>query len=286
MSAPQAHERRAFALPMVILLMVAISLTISVAMRRHTAEQLLVSRQIQGYSDHHTGRGLQNAIGAWLRMQNGREIVDVLAATDGHAMDIVLQDESVVSVSLFDAQGTLLSNLESLNDRETSEAAAALSHLSSAVDSRTFRRETRAMGPFGVSARSASLEVLRAVGRACSESKGSRIAIEMARIQDSGESVSRQTLIEVATRVGLTAEERATMLRFLVTDVEMWGVVVEVRAGRGASQGRLLARYGGITRIRANTGRTSTSNLLDSGTFRTWKDLGIERQEIRPADLY
>lgn len=280
------HHTAGFAMPMVILLMVAVSLSIGVAMQRHTAEQLLVSRQIKGYEEHHTGRGLQQAIGAWLRQQNGRDLVDVLSATDGHVMDIVLEDESVVSVSLIDAQGMLLANLESLNRREQSELSAAISYLNKAVDSQTYLRLTRPSGPFGVSARTAPLEVLRAAGRAVSDSKGSRIAIELERLQNSGEPITRQTLIEVSTRAGLESEERATMLRMFVTDIELWGVIVEVRSGRGASKGRLLARYGGITRIRPNTGRTTASNVLDSGTFRTWKDLGIERRGVRASDLY
>jgi hypothetical protein len=101
-----------------------------------------------------------------------------------------------------------------------------------------------------------------------------------------GERMTRQKLVETATRSGVSSEQRAAVLRRFATDIQIWGVLVEVRGGRGLSNGRLLARYGGLTLIRSNTGRRSTSNAMEIGAFYTWKDLGINSQSIDPADLY
>jgi len=274
-----------FAMPMVILLLVVTGLAISVSVRRHAAEQLLVSRQIEGYHQHHTGRGLQEAIAAWLRQQTGREIGDAIDQDTGHAMDIILEDGSIVSVALIDAQGALLSDLTALEESQAEEAAAALRMLLERVGPTTYQRLTRRAGPVGVSVRTAPLSVLRAVCLAASERHGSRLALELSRLQDTGDEITRQTIVEAATRSGLGGSERAALMRLLVTDVTLWGVVVEVRAGRGLSRGRLLARYGGLTTIRANTGRTGSGGAT-IGSFVTWKDLGTERGTPDPSDLY
>ena len=277
--------RRAFAMPMVILLMVVTGLAISVTVQRHAAEQRLVTRQIRAYEQHHTGRGLQTAIGAWLRQQTGRDMGEVLGAGDGHAMDIILTDGSVVSISMVDAQGALLSDLTTLNDGQIEEMSRALRILSSRVEPSRFQRLTRPVGPVGVSVQTAPPEVLRAVCLVASDRHGSRLANEFARLQNEGDPITRQSIVEVATRTGLGSEERATLLRLLVTDVTLWGVVVEVRGGRGLSQGRLLTRYGGLTTVRANSGRTGR-DVAQLGSFLTWKELEIDGRGVEPADLY
>jgi len=285
MRGSRASTGRAFAMPMVILLLVVTGLAISVSVRRHASEQLLVSRQIDGYHQHHTGRGLQEAIGAWLRQQNGRDIDASIDEDSGRAMDILLEDGSIVSVFLIDAQGALLSDLTALEQSQAEEGAAALGHLLDRVSPAGYLRLTRRAGPLGVSVHTAPLEVLRAVCLVASDRHGSRLAMEFSRLQDTGDEITRQSIVEAATRSGLDGEERARLLRLLVTDVTLWGVVVEVRGGRGLTKGRLLARYGGLTTIRPNSGRSGI-NDMSIGSFMTWKDLGIDRRSVDPADLY
>jgi len=114
----------------------------------------------------------------------------------------------------------------------------------------------------------------------------SGLADEIALLQRDEERITRTKLVEVATRAGLSSEQRGAMLRILTSDIQIWGVVVEVRGGSGLSEGRLLKRYGGITRIRTSTGRASASNVMEIGSFYTWKDLGIDSEMVDPTDLY
>ncbi len=273
-------------MPMIILLMVVVGLSISLSLRRLSAQQLLVARQVSAYYEHHSGRGLQEAIGAWLRQQNGRELDEVLEPNTGKAMDITLSDGSIVSIYLFDAQGTMLSDLSSVGANQVEEVALSLKILADSVNNAEYMQLTRPFGPSGVSVHTAPEPVMRAIGETIAEGKGIRFAEDIKLIRDSGERITRQMLVESATRAGVNSEQRAAILRMFSTDVQIWGVVVEVRGGRGISKGRLLARYGGVTRIRSNTGRRATSNAMEIGAFYTWKDLGIDSQSIDPADLY
>jgi len=277
---------RGFVMPMVILLMVVVGLSVSLSLTRLSSQQLLVSRQIDAYYEHHSGRGLQEAIGAWLRQQNGRDLDEVLEYGTGKAMDITLSDGSVVSIFLFDAQGAMLSDLSSVAVNQVQEVGLALKNLSEAVGPREYARLTRPFGPSAVSIHTAPEPVVRAVSEAIAGGSGLRLADDIMLQRASGERLTRQLLVETATLAGVNSDQRAAVLRRFATDVQVWGVVVEVRGGRGLSRGRLLARYGGMTRIRSNTGRRSTSNAMEIGSFYTWKDLGINSQSIDPADLY
>ncbi len=282
----QNARRKAFVMPIVILLMVVVGLTMSLSLRRLSTQHLLVSRQINAYYEHHSGRGLQEAIGAWLRQQNGRQLNEVLEAKTGKAMDIILADKSVVSIFLFDAQGTLLSDLSSVNTNQIDEVGRSLENLAASVGPREYGRLTRPFGPSAVSIHSAPEQVVKAICLSISQSNGSRLANDLLLLRESGETITRQDLIETATSAGITPVQRSAVLRMMATDVQIWGVVVEIRGGQGLNRGRLLARYGGATRIRSNSGRRSSSNAMEIGSFYTWKDLGIDSQTIDPADLY
>ncbi len=284
--AQSATARGGFVMPMVILLMVVVGLTMSLSLRRLSTQQLVVTRQVNAYYEHHSGRGLQEAIGAWLRQQNGRELDEVLEPNTGKAMDITLSGGSIVSIYLFDAQGALLSDLSSVPGAQVDEVGLALKNLSGSVGPREFAQYTRPFGPAAVSIHTAPESVLRAISEAIAGGNGIRLADDIIRHRGSGERMTRQILVETATRAGVNSEQRAAVLRRFATDVQIWGVVVEVRGGRGLNNGRLLARYGGVTRIRSNTGRRSSSNVMEIGAFYTWKDLGIDSQSIDPADLY
>ncbi|MEQ9206032.1 MAG: hypothetical protein RLN78_01555 [Phycisphaerales bacterium] len=277
---------RGFVMPMVILLMVAVGLTMSLSLKRLSTQQLVVNRQVNSYYEHHSGRGLQEAIGAWLRQQNGRELDEVLEADTGKAMDITLSDGSTVSIYLFDAQGGLLSDLSSVESSQVDEVGLALKNLSESVNEVQYLDMTRPFGPSAISIHTAPVEVIRATAMAIAGDRGLRLADDIMLQRASGERMTRQLLVETATRAGVDSEQRAAVLRRFATDVQVWGVLVEIRGGRGLSNGRLLARYGGVTRIRSNTGRTASSNAMEIGAFYTWKDLGIDSQSIDPADLY
>ncbi len=259
------HDRRAFAFTMVMLLMIVVSLGIGLAMSRFSAQSKSVSRQVTKYQEHHLGRGLQEAIGAWLRQQNGRDLGEVLEPETGHAMDIVLADGSEVIVYLRDAQGAALSNLTARTDLEIEEGGLLLRNLAANTTEEQYLRETRPFGPFTISIASASDRVLDAAARVVAGSLADRFLAELGSLRDTPEAITRTELTRVATASGLDSEQRAALFRVFA---------IEVRAGNGLGQGQTIGRYGGVTRIRVNSGNRA-GNPMELGAFITWKELEL-----------
>ncbi len=266
---------------MVILLMLVVSMGIGVAMSRYSAQAKTVAREADKYVEHHLGRGLQEAIGAWLRQQNGRDLREVLEPETGHAMDIVLADGSRVSVYLRDAQGAALSNLTGRTAIEIEEGGLILRNLAANTREDEYLRDTRPFGPFTISVESAPERVLDAATRVIAGSLADRFLVELQSLRDQPEPITRTELTRVATSAGLSSEQRAAVFRIFATDIELWAVVIEVRSGRGVTKGHVISRYGGITRIRVNS-RNSAGNPMELGAFITWREL---EQDERGIDL-
>ncbi|MFG0247197.1 MAG: hypothetical protein ACF8MF_14225 [Phycisphaerales bacterium JB052] len=268
------NQRRAFAFVMVILLMIVVSLGIGLSMTRFSAQTKTVARQVDKYQEHHLGRGLQEAIGAWLRQQNGRDLHEVLEPESGHAMDILLEDGSEVSVYLRDAQGAALSNLTNLSEVEIEDGGLLLRNLASNTTEEEYLRETRPFGPFKVSISSASDRVLTAAAEVIAGSLADRFLAELDGVRYSDEAISRTQLTQIATSSGLDSDQRAAMFRIFATDIELWAVIIEVRAGAGPQQGHVIARYGGVTQIRVSSTNQS-GNPMELGAFITWRELEL-----------
>ena len=280
-----AH-RRAFAFTMVILLMLVVSMGIGVAMTRYSAQAKTVAREVGKYREHHLGRGLQEAIGAWLRQQNGRDLREVLEPDTGHAMDILLADGSQVTVYLRDAQGAALSNLTGQGQVQVEEGGMILRNLAANTREEEYLRFTRPFGPFTISIESAPDRVLDAAARVVAGSLADRFLTELQSLRDRPEPITRTELTRIATESGLSSEQRAAVFRIFATDIELWAVVIEVRSGRGTSKGHVISRYGGITRIRVNN-RNTSGNPMELGAFITWRELKLNGREIdgREIDL-
>ncbi|RMH26724.1 MAG: hypothetical protein D6692_08680 [Planctomycetota bacterium] len=277
---------RGFVMPMVLLALIVVGLSVGVAMTRFAAQSKVIARQARAYHEHHAGQGLQEAIGAWLRQQNGRSIADAINPTDGHAMDILLQDGSVVSVYLRDGQGLALGDLSALPPNQVEEAGVILTNLVKSVRPDEYLRLTRSVGPSSVSANTTPEPVLRAVTRAIAGDKGDAFADELLRLRARGSGLTRQDITSAINSTGLSSEQRVAALRLLAIDVELWAVIVELRGGVGAERGRLLSRYGGLARLRV--GATSRSNAAGStqlGSFLTWKELDATTDGFSLADL-
>lgn len=279
-------DRRGFAIAMVVMLMVVVGLGVGVALTRFSAQAKTIARQVDQYQEHHLGRGLQEAIGAWLRQQNGRDLLDVLEPSTGHAMDITFADGSEVSVFLRDAQGAALSNLTGRTDRQIEEGGLILRNLVVNTTNEQYLQLTRPFGPTTVSINSAPELVLDAAARVVAGQFSERFISELQSLRRLSTKITRVELTRASTDAGLSSEQRAAALRIFATDIQLWAVIVEVRAGRGMNQGRLIARYGGTTMIRVNARNNNSSNPMELGAFITWKEINIGDREVNLGDLY
>ena len=226
------------------------------------------------------------AIGAWLRQQNGRALFEALEPTTGHAMDIVLADGSEVSVFLRDAQGTALNNLNGLSDRQVEEGGTILRNLVLDTTAEEYTYFTRPFGPATISISSASTRVLRAAAQLVAGEFADRLISEVETLRNQSTVISRTDFTRALSAAGLSGEQRSAALRVFATDVQLWAVIIEVRAGTGINDGRLISRYGGITMIRVNSRNRTSGNPMELGAFITWKEVGINDREVNLGDLY
>lgn len=276
---------RAFVMPMVMLALIVVGLGIGVSMSRFAAQTKVIQRQTRAYHEHHAGQGLQEAIGAWLRQQNGRNIADAIDPDTGHAMDIELEDGSVVSVYLRDGQGTVLADLSAVPPNLVEEAGIIVKNLAEEVSTRDYLRLTRSVGPSSVSVNTASEAAILAVATTIAGPDGDAFTDEILRLRARGDDITRQDITTAINTIGLSSEQRVAALRLFTTDISLWAVIVELRAGVGAQRGQIVSRYGGLAKLRVGTTRGSSGNATEFGSFLTWKELDANNPDFDLSDL-
>src|SRR4051812_26592877 len=111
---PSRHARRAFALPMVLMLVLISGVLLAVMIDRQGAQALTVQRELDSYTFHHISRGVQEAIEAWIRNNGNNDIAGALDV-DGHAFDLQVEGGQLVRISFYEAQDTVLAELAGLN---------------------------------------------------------------------------------------------------------------------------------------------------------------------------
>lgn len=259
----------------VVLLTMVVGMVIAVGMRRQGAQNLTVSRQAVAYREHHAVRGIQEAIGAWVRMIDARSISESLG-DNGHALDVQLADGSTLSVYIHDGQGTALADLTAVSAGMIDETGAMLRSLAASVSEDEFRRLTRPGGPPAVSAATAPEPVLRAAMRAAMpEQAADDVVRELLNRRASGEEITRVTINEAVRSSGGGNDGANAALRLLSIEPELWYVRVVIRSPvRGET-----ARYGGLVQLRSGN-RISRED--GTGSFITWEDLGDGPDAVDP----
>lgn len=248
-------ERRAFALPLVVLLSVSATLVAAVMLQRMSAQALTVQRQLEDYQTTHQARGLREAVDFWLTTVSGRRITDNLA-DDGKAMDLQLADGSTVSLYVTDGQSGVLSDFSGLRDEDRQTAIQILQQLHAA--SPGLAGTERTFGPVSVSAASAPFEVLQAVASAVVGPDGGTAfaqSLVQARAQ---KRLANTDLNEAATKAKAEGETRAKLMRLVTADPTVWRVVVDVRA---AQSDRLTARAEMFAVLPSSRGRDRTASV-------------------------
>lgn len=261
-------RRRGYILVVVLLLTLVVGLMAGVGLKRQAAQSLTVARQADAYRDHHATKGMQEAIGAWVRTMSRTNVADALG-DNGHAFDIQLPDGSVIAIHVFDGQGLALADLGGVPAATQENAGKVLKNLALTVEDYEFDRLVRPGGPSEISVMSAPQEVLRAV--LLTAMPPDRVDVTLTRILEqrrASDGFQRADLNTIGAEANLTQDERAVLNGLLTFDPELWWVTAVARHSiRGTT-----ARYGGLVVIRA--GRTRT-NQDPSGTFLSWEDLGV-----------
>ncbi|MBK7403827.1 MAG: hypothetical protein IPJ41_04130 [Phycisphaerales bacterium] len=265
--------RRAFALPMVIALVVVVGMMCAVMLERQAAQRGLAQRQLGWYQEHHARLGLQEAIDAWVRnLPTGVDLGTLLPA-DGHFLDLELKDGTDASVTLKEGQGAILTDLAAVEPVSYDDAAAELSAVASFYGPSGPPDGLRTVGPVALSLHTASAELIEiAAGAITGQADvATRFAqsIEQDR-QANGGRCSPSAMGIAMSEAGVDADMRTRLGRMFTVRPTLYYATVELR---DSSVGPAMARFGGYF-IVANT-RTSTTSG-DRSAFLTWEKLGVE----------
>ncbi len=273
------QPRSAFVLPFVILLAVVASVFAVVMLQREAAQRRTVARLVRDYQAHHIGRGIREVVGGWVRSLTGQPIEEMVEA-DGHALDLKLPDGVVIRIYLRDGQGRLLSEFGgvSLADAEWLQKFNDELFADPELETWTDPEQPllRSVGPFAMSVQSAPEPVLTAIARAISgNDKVGRFVDELVQAREDGE-VTEADLNTAAGRIDMTAEQRTTLLRFLVIKPELYELRANVVPPIGSR--RLPSRYEGLFLLPKADGATrgSIGGFQPMGPFLTWDEVPVE----------
>jgi len=267
--------RRAFALPVVMLIMIVIATVGVVMLERQGAQALAIGRQVSGYDEHHASRGMKEAIDAWITNGQRKPIRDRIDSF-GRAFELDLPNGidgkgmQTLTILLVDAQGTVLSDFTGFAGQALDDGRAILTVLrNSALPAE--EAYLRAQGPISISANSATPEVLLAVAEAATGGEGAQSFVdEILKSRDEGQ-LNSAAIGEACNASGAEPEARAKLQRFITADPLLWMVTVEVR--RGGPTGTLNARYRGLaTLVDKSASRQNTpQGMQRSSVFLTWE---------------
>ena len=265
-------SRKAFILPLAIMLAFIATMLIASVLSRQSAQSLSAGRQLGQYSAHHLERGLEDTVGAWVRNGSRKSLRERLAP-DGLAFTVQLphglssnsSNPEQMMVYFQDAQDTVLADLSALHGQDADDANKVLDALHALVGNQ-MERYTRMLGPVAVSAQSADRAVLKAVLSAVGAS-GSDFAIESimkARNEATpGGGGSGSSLVqEAAKAANLDTEQTAALSRLLSSDTSFWKLKVDI-----VRNGKLVDGYDGYASINTKGQRDRSGQQAGRGNI-------------------
>ncbi len=276
----QRPAPRAFALPLVLAIVILGTFIMMAVLERYSGQRLIIEKQLDAYQDHHISRGVREAVDAWAgaasagapqRPATGEQpavktIQDYLGP-EGHAFDLAPKDGAPVSVYMHEAQGTLLADFSGLSGQELQAAAGALAALEEVAPSTINpTKYTRKEGPLAVSVRSATPTVLSAICRsALGPTKGREFAEELIRVRQQPD-FDATKLNEAYQRTGVNGEDAAKLQMLLTASPGLWLVVAEMDGSNNS-----IVRYRGLTTVRGSMAARNRQNGNRPGQFLSWE---------------
>lgn len=265
---------RAFVLPVVLLLALAVGILAAALLQREATHTLSYQRQFTSYRTHHIGRGVREVVGQWAVSLSGQAI-EKMIAPDGRILDLETSDGTLVRVSLHDGQGSVLTDIAKLAGQDRADAEAVLAELDELTGGKPDPEWIRSVGPARISAASAPPEVIEAVARVLTttDAQAKALARAVLEAREDGE-LDEAKLATAASRGGLNAEELARFNRLLAPKAELWMLVADVHKPdrRGRTLAEVEARYTG--RLVLGQAAFGAASGLDSmGVFLSWAEV-------------
>lgn len=268
-------RRHAFALPIVLLLVLISGIVVAVMMERQTAQAMLVRRQLDTYTFHHASKGVQEAVEAWLRSSGAGRAIAENIQPDGHAFDMTLDDGRSVRISFFDAQDKALVELAGLSAQARESARLLLQELrvrAGEEASQLVRRD----GPLPVSINAAPPDVLYAAINSVTEGDSTEEIVGEILHTRATQPVDAQMLNEILNRTALEPEARNRLNMVITATPSLWRVLAETRVQGDGAGSSAVRRFGGLALLsNAVPGgtRDSRTALQRNSSIISWEDL-------------
>jgi hypothetical protein len=247
--APQTSKtglRAAFALPIVLVVILIGGSMLVVALDRQSVQSRSAMRVEQGYDEFHTSRGLLQIIETWLRSGGNRPLLDRLDE-QGMAFSLNVRGQPPVRVYMEDAQGSVLTDVLYLTGNSGRDAQRLLlSMREAAAGDPDPTRFFRAAGPTQVSVHTAPPEVLRALVTS-TVGAGYADAFIDSLLKSRQQQRLRSTDIVAALNAATVpaGRTRNRLNRLMTVNPQLWKVEVEI-----GDPGNVTARYRGVLQNR------------------------------------
>lgn len=301
-SATRARRVRAFALPLVILLTLVVSLAVGVLMQRNSVGYLAARRQADSYINNHAGLGMREMVSQWLSTVRGR--LRESLEDDGYAFSLELPGGDRVDVFFDDAQGSVLSRTDMLTGRRREIVEMMNAYLdvmeqtgremsnehpgeglgpreSFEVRQRAHGRagepiETMPMkrewGPSEISIRTAPVEVLEALASAVTDPKKAQKVAEALVKRRDDQSTTRDLAVDEVTRTLRELDVGDEAIREIGAMLVYTPTLYRVTAEQRSSNGELISKAVGLLEVKDNRGDVFSQNA----PFLTWETVPLE----------
>ncbi|MBL0921313.1 MAG: hypothetical protein IBJ10_04195 [Phycisphaerales bacterium] len=212
-------RRRAYVLPMVILLALMGTLVVAVCMERFGSQRLLVQRQIEEYKRHHEMLGAQTVIRQWIGRQQPQALLAFSKSADP-SHRFALPENVRIAIWVRDGQGGAKVDLTQEIDPKRSWFEAILWRLPEE------RPELlRRVGPAEISVNAAPREVLRALREG-----GDPLADSILTERSRGP-ITREQFRRLLDTAGVSPEEAIELQRLVTFEPVLYRLVVEASDG-------------------------------------------------------
>jgi hypothetical protein len=270
---------RAFALPLVILLLLVGALTVGLLMERHGVSYRAIVRNVDNYKNHHRAAGIKECILRWLDTARGR--VDQSIDSDGLAFSMDVSGEGHIDVYLRDAQGSALSDPSTLSGRRREIVEDMKFLLETIPADQRPDNLFRPVGPPEICLNTAPDLLVKALCLAVvgEPTKANQAVVAIldrrASVNPAATGANNTNNIADALRdVPITERQRKEIASMLVTQPTLYECVVETRN----SSDVLLNKSSGLYHL--DESRSDT--FKQGGGFLTWDALPLNDSRSRP----
>lgn len=225
-------SRRAFVMPIVMLLALIVGLLSSIILARAAQRSGVVRDQLEGYRASHRDRGVKELVGAWLMYSASQDLVAMTGGgpAGGEAFTVRIGRDETVSVRIEPAQTRARINPIGLNVSDGRLAREVEAILRERFGEAGLRQRTRTVGPATIDAARAQDDVLEAFAQAAladiepidAETAG-RFVSQLRRLETEA-GIDASNVRTAGDAIGLKANARDRLAMLLGTTPTMWRI--------------------------------------------------------------